>query len=174
MDAFSRASGCFWLILVHMTCSLRGLEVIMFFGRDRLRAKEGVTCIRESNHHRCGDPSRVGLDCSRHRSINSHREYILPGVQGEVRCGHTSKRHMLGNGPRPSLYKRLYYTSYSLCPALVHTGTLRARAPHSSQKIEPPRLSGSACCYLGPYTQSPRQKSTGARRCRPLRRTPPG
>ena len=24
----------------------------MFFGRDRLRAKEGVTCIRESNHHR--------------------------------------------------------------------------------------------------------------------------
>ena len=37
-----------------------------------------------------------------------------------------------------------------------------------------PGLSGSACCYLGPYTQSPRQKSTGARRCRPLRRTPPG
>ena len=52
MDDFSRASGCFWLILVHMTCSLRVLEVIMFFGRDRLRAKEGVTCIRESNHHR--------------------------------------------------------------------------------------------------------------------------
>ena len=26
----------------------------MFFGRDRLRAKEGVTCIRESNHHTVG------------------------------------------------------------------------------------------------------------------------
>ena len=33
-------------------CSLRVLEVIMFLGRDQLRAKEGVTCIRESNHHR--------------------------------------------------------------------------------------------------------------------------
>ena len=33
----------------------------MFFGRDRLRAKEGVTCIRESNHHRPADRRRTDL-----------------------------------------------------------------------------------------------------------------
>ena len=64
MDDFSRASWCFWLILVHMTCSLRVLEVIMFFGQDRLRAKEGVTCIRESNHHRGSPVAFARTGCS--------------------------------------------------------------------------------------------------------------
>ena len=84
-------------------------------------------------------------------------------VQGEVRCGQDTC------GPRSKALLRPYSLSHA-----AGSYTL-ARAPHSTEdRIEPPRLSGSACCYLGPYTQSPRQKSTGARRCRPLRRTPPG
>ena len=81
----------------------------MFFWKDRLRAKEGVTCIRKSNHLRtpvaadravCADAARAGPRTRppgerTHSSVHwatdaSHaiaKEFIQPCYKVNTQCG---------------------------------------------------------------------------------------
>ena len=58
----SRVLRCFWSIYGVCDVRFEGFAGrFMFLGQDQLRAKEVVTCMRESNHHR-------NTNCLMHRA----------------------------------------------------------------------------------------------------------